>query len=134
MAGVGMYGVSQMKIDYNSIWYMRQNSYQVHFYEGINEFYPDNGERVQVYIGDIDYWTHHDEMIRVQEAMDESLYIRNGSIQFWYPIFYQDFCEVAKETGETNGGDDDLFGGDDNFLADFGSFDDSSNLNCSEGI
>jgi hypothetical protein len=49
--GFGVYGVTQIKTDYDSIWYMDQNSYQTDFYDAMAHHFPENGERVEVYIG-----------------------------------------------------------------------------------
>ena len=49
--GFGVYGVTQIKTEYDSIWYMDQNSYQTEFYQVMSRYYPENGERVEIYVG-----------------------------------------------------------------------------------
>lgn len=95
--GSGIYGITQMKLDYNSIWYMRKSSYQVGFYDATARLFPDNGERVQVYIGQIDYWNHLESLLKVKETLNENAYIREGSIQYWFDTFYNDFCIPNEE-------------------------------------
>ena len=51
--GFGVYGVTQIETDYDSIWYMDQGSYQTDFFDKMNKYFPENGERVEVYIGNI---------------------------------------------------------------------------------
>ena len=50
--GVGVFGTSQMEVDYSPVWYMRQSSYQQHFYISMNEYFPENGEKVSVFVGE----------------------------------------------------------------------------------
>ncbi|TRY79298.1 hypothetical protein TCAL_08847, partial [Tigriopus californicus] len=96
--GAGVYGITQMKLDYNSIWYMRKNSYQVGFYDATARLFPDNGERVQVYIGQIKYWVHLESLLKVKDTLDGNSYIREGSIQYWFDTFYHDFCVPNEES------------------------------------
>jgi hypothetical protein len=63
--GVGLYGVTQIETNYSSIWYLRKSSYQSHFYSALKEYFPDSGERVQVYVGT---W------VSVVQATDHSWY------------------------------------------------------------
>ncbi len=51
--GFGVYGVTQIETDYDSIWYMDQGSYQTDFFDKMNKYFPENGERVEVYIGNM---------------------------------------------------------------------------------
>ena len=49
--GVGTYGVLHIELNYDSIWYMDQNSYQTDYYKTLMEVFPEHGERVEVYVG-----------------------------------------------------------------------------------
>ena len=49
--GFGVYGVTKIETDYDSIWYMEQDSYQTHFYSTMTKLFPENGERVEIYVG-----------------------------------------------------------------------------------
>ena len=50
--GGGIYGMTQLETDYNPVWYMRESSYQQHFYIALGHYFPESGERVQVYVGE----------------------------------------------------------------------------------
>ena len=47
----GVYGVCNIKLDYDSIWFMDQKSYQTKYYKSLQNAFPEQGERVEVYIG-----------------------------------------------------------------------------------
>ena len=49
--GAGIYGVTQLELNYNPIWYLRESSYQRQFYEAMVTYFPNDGEKVSVYIG-----------------------------------------------------------------------------------
>ena len=53
LLGVGVYGVTQLEIDYDAVWYMRESSYQQHFYLTAQDYFPEDGARVEVYVGKI---------------------------------------------------------------------------------
>merc|ERR1712029_932319 len=84
--GVGTYGVLHIELNYDSIWYMDQNSYQTDYYKTLMEVFPEHGERVEVYVGQIPYWDYSEEVLRTDP------YIRNDSIAFWYTKFHEDCC------------------------------------------
>ena len=50
--GFGIYGVLNIKLDYDAIWFMDQKSYQTQYFKRFEEAFPDQGERVEVYIGE----------------------------------------------------------------------------------
>jgi hypothetical protein len=49
--GFGVYGVLNIQLNYDSIWYMDQKSYQTKYYKTLQQVFPENGERVEVYVG-----------------------------------------------------------------------------------
>ena len=49
--GVGLYGVTQMKSEYDPVTYMDALSYQRRYFDALEIYFPDAGERVEVYIG-----------------------------------------------------------------------------------
>ena len=51
LGAAGVYGVFNIETDYDSIWYMRQDSYQVAYYETVEEYFATQGERADIYIG-----------------------------------------------------------------------------------
>ena len=51
LAAGGAYGLSQIESDYDSIWYMRHESYQFQYYKELADNFRGQGERVDVYIG-----------------------------------------------------------------------------------
>ena len=59
--------------------------------------------------GDIKYWDYLDEMNESYQVLLDSQYLKNNSIQFWFPNFYQKYCDL--EIGHEN----DVFGGFDDF-------------------
>ena len=107
--GCGVYGTTQIETDFNPIWYMRKSSYQSHFYSEMTEYFPENGERVQVYVGNIQYWDHIPEMLAIEEGIAQSSHLREGSIRYWFRDFYYSKCV-------NNGGNGTSLG--DNFTSD----------------
>ena len=43
--GFGVYGVLSIEVNYDSIWYMDQDSYQANYYNSLMRLYPEQGER-----------------------------------------------------------------------------------------
>ena len=79
--GFGIYGVLNIKLDYDAIWFMDQKSYQTQYFKRFEEAFPDQGERVEVYIGEF--------KIRVLsrlfvQAGHETMYASSGNNQFFH--------------------------------------------------
>ena len=51
LAAGGAYGLANIESDYDSIWYMRHESYQYKYYKALADNFRGQGERVDVYIG-----------------------------------------------------------------------------------
>ena len=49
--GFGVYGVFNIKLDFDSLWFMDAKSYQTSYYKSLHKNFPEHGERVEVYIG-----------------------------------------------------------------------------------
>ncbi len=102
---MGIYGVTQIETNYSSIWYLRKSSYQSIFYSTLKKYFPDSGERVHIYVGDIKYWEHLEAMDDIYWVMANSSYIRNGTVSYWFHDFYGAYClEDGNAAG--SGGDD----------------------------
>ena len=43
--GFGVYGVFNIEVNYDSIWYMDQDSYQAKYYNSLLKLFPEQGER-----------------------------------------------------------------------------------------
>ncbi len=95
--GMGAFGVYNLEADYNSVWYMRENSYQKRFFEQSWEYFPEFGERVHVYVGDVPFWEHIDELKAMSDVMHNTTSVNEDSLVFWFPDFYDDWCVLQPE-------------------------------------
>jgi len=89
LAAGGAYGLSQIENDYDSIWYMRHESYQYQYYSTLAERFSGQGERVEVYIGEVDLEEKEtqDTLITMVELLKKNNYIRSASVDFWFSAF-----------------------------------------------
>ena len=46
-----MYGITQIKSEYDPVIYMDAWSYQRRYFDTLEEYFPEAGERVEIYIG-----------------------------------------------------------------------------------
>ena len=49
--GVNIYGVTQLEQDFDFRWFIPSDSYAWDYFDSIDEFFPDNGLFVNVYLG-----------------------------------------------------------------------------------
>ena len=49
--GFGVFGVFNIKLDFDSLWFMDAKSYQTSYYKNLHTTFPEHGERVEVYVG-----------------------------------------------------------------------------------
>ena len=101
----GAFGLANIKSDFDSIWYMRHESYQYKFYRSLADNFRGQGERVDIYLGniqsrfpyfrwglylypgDINYETNMEELDKIVPSLSDNEYIRDDSLQFWYSDF-----------------------------------------------
>ena len=51
--GFGMYGVSKIESEYDPVIYMDERSYQRRYFNALETYFPEAGERVEIYIGNL---------------------------------------------------------------------------------
>ena len=51
LATAGVWGLVNIESDYDSIWYMRHDSYPYQYFKALGEHFQGQGERVDVYLG-----------------------------------------------------------------------------------
>ena len=51
LAAGGVYGLVNIESDYDSIWYMRHDSYPYQYFKALGDHFQGQGERVDVYLG-----------------------------------------------------------------------------------
>ncbi len=49
---MGVYGVTQIKSDFDPVWYMRNGTYQQRFYSAVGDYFPGSGEKVDIFVGE----------------------------------------------------------------------------------
>ena len=58
--GFGMYGVSKMESEYDPVIYMDARSYQRRYFNSLETYFPEAGERVEIYIGSLKHMIIYD--------------------------------------------------------------------------
>ena len=48
-----MYGVSKIESEYDPVIYMDERSYQRRYFNALETYFPEAGERVEIYIGNL---------------------------------------------------------------------------------
>ncbi|XP_040572167.1 patched domain-containing protein 3 isoform X2 [Lepeophtheirus salmonis] len=91
--GFGIFGTFNIQQDYDPITYMRQNSYQVKFIEAKNRLYPEFGDIVDIYVGNIPYWENIQEMKQIDSLVNNCQYVRTGSHSLYWFKHVIDVCE-----------------------------------------
>ena len=93
--GFGIYGVFNIELDYDPIWFMDQKSYQTKYFKRLHQTFPEHGERIEVYLGEIPYWEQQQELLQIQAVLNSSQYINQDSVQFWHAKFHTDCCGLS---------------------------------------
>ena len=55
-----MYGVSKMESEYDPVIYMDARSYQRRYFNSLETYFPEAGERVEIYIGSLKHMIIYD--------------------------------------------------------------------------
>ncbi len=75
-------------------------SYQKSFFERSVEYYPENGERVFVYVGPVKMWENIESLRAMDRALRTTDSVNPDSVLFWFSQFYSDWCVISPEMTE----------------------------------
>ena len=82
-----MYGVSKMESEYDPVIYMDARSYQRRYFNSLETYFPEAGERVEIYIGNLKcmiIYNSHLNKPKSQFIIITALcYLLAGNIEYW---------------------------------------------------
>ena len=100
--GFSCYGAITLKQEFNSIWFLPQDSYLFEFFMKQIEYFPNNGETGSVFIANAEMPLHLDSIEHLVRNLKSSPYI--GSVDDWYTSFknyYEDKDYVVPDPDGT---------------------------------
>ena len=131
MFGTAIYGCTKLETNYDPVLYMNQNSYQVSFYHTQANLFPNDGERIDIFVGksfsivlclpiaraplsivkthfaptgNISYISRNNAagLLQIKEGITGLSSVRSGSFDFWYTKFYERMNCSVKSENETS--------------------------------
>ncbi|XP_045592729.1 patched domain-containing protein 3 isoform X2 [Procambarus clarkii] len=99
MFGASVWGVTNLRQEFNPVWFIPQSSYLFQFLSRILTYYPQAGERGAVYLGALNYSQEFQKIGQLTAAMKENEYI--SAVDSWYDLMVG---YTKDDTGEDIGG------------------------------
>lgn len=93
--GTSIWGVTNLRQEFNPVWFIPQSSYLFQFLSRAQTFYPEAGERGTVYLGALNYSQELPKIGYLTQAMRENEYI--SFVDSWYDLMID---YTNKSTGE----------------------------------
>lgn len=82
MLGTCIWGVTNLRQEFNPVWFLPESSYLYQFISRVQYYYPQSGEQGLVYLGALNYSAELPKIYNLEEQMRGSEYI--SSIDSWY--------------------------------------------------
>ena len=82
------------------ILFQRHESYPYKFYKTLGDHFDGQGEKVEVYIGNINYQDNMEELNKIPKLFEENEFIRQNSIEFWFTnftMYYESQVEISEQ-------------------------------------
>ncbi|XP_071520862.1 patched domain-containing protein 3-like [Panulirus ornatus] len=93
--GASLWGVSNLRQEFNPVWFIPQSSYLFQFLSRLLNYYPQAGVRGSVYFGALNYSQELPKICQLTAALRENEYI--SSVDSWYDLMV-DYTKL--DTGE----------------------------------
>lgn len=93
--GTSIWGVTNLRQEFNPVWFIPQSSYLFQFLSRAQTFYPEAGERGTVYLGALNYSQELPKIGYLTQSMRENEYI--SFVDSWYDLMVD---YTNKSTGE----------------------------------
>ncbi|XP_042884344.1 protein patched homolog 2-like isoform X2 [Penaeus japonicus] len=82
--GTSIWGVTNLRQEFNPVWFIPQSSYLFQFLSRAQTFYPEAGERGTVYLGALNYSEELPKIGYLTQSMRENEYI--SFVDSWYDL------------------------------------------------
>ena len=91
LLGVGIWGLTELETKFDSTWFLPQDSYIAKWVSANTKYFPNDGERVTVYITDVNLTTDLSKIATFIEQLEENDNVVS-SVNSWIPGF-KDYLE-----------------------------------------
>ena len=91
LLGVGIWGLTELETKFDSTWFLPQDSYIAKWVSANAKYFPNDGERVTVYITDVNLTTDLSKIATFIEQLEENDNVVS-SVNSWIPGF-KDYLE-----------------------------------------
>ena len=95
--GVAIWGLTKLETKFESSWFLPSDSYIMKWEQASAQYFAEAGERVTVYITDVNYTTDMAKIGQLAANLENSHSVVS-SIRTFYPQFYhfvQDFYGIS---------------------------------------
>ena len=84
--GAGVWQATMLEQEFQSIWFLPPSTYLRQWFEANTKYFPGDGERVMVYIADVEL---HDNLDKVEQLVNTLTQAEDiiKSVDSWYPAF-----------------------------------------------
>jgi len=91
LLGGGVYGTTQLQQEFDPIWFLPPTSYLRQWFEASDTFFPSDGERVTVYLTELDFAKELNSIEKLVSSLNLATDIV-ASVDSWWP-HYRTFVE-----------------------------------------
>ena len=101
VGGVGIWGLTQLRQEFNPVWFIPQESYLAQWFNANEKYFPKEGEKVEINIAQVDFSSELpkiDSLVRRLESETGIL----SSVDSWYTSF-KEYTEKNNLVNATHG-------------------------------
>lgn len=86
IVGIGIWGVTQLETKFDSTWFLPKDSYVAKWSRASNQYFPNDGEVVTVYVKEVNYSTDLAKIDQMMQQLEHEKLIVS-SVDGWYSTF-----------------------------------------------
>lgn len=89
LVSINIWGILQLRQDFDPLWYLDQTSYPVKFNEKLKQYFPQYGKRAVIYFKGVDYYDEREPLMRLVCMLQQNFYVNNATFDPWFAAYEQ---------------------------------------------
>ncbi|CAH1243988.1 NPC1 [Branchiostoma lanceolatum] len=84
LLGVSIWGMVNLRQNFDSTWFLPDDSYLKQYLLKTETYFPDDGYEVDIYAGDIDYYGERVKLHTLYQRFEDDSYVTDGTVTSWF--------------------------------------------------
>ncbi|KAL0119259.1 hypothetical protein PUN28_009682 [Cardiocondyla obscurior] len=96
LLGVNVWGIFQLKQNFDPLIYLNQESYPIQFNNKLKEYFPKYGKNVNIYLKGVDYYEDRQALSEMVNNLKQNPYVNNRTLDPWFTAYQNWLNDTGK--------------------------------------